>query len=322
LRAGERDGRESVPAKGCVIVPGNVIVVEGDLVVGLSNLQVAESSIDLGQGIVLRKTYAHMAASFLMAFKPAPRGGYNPGPWKSAAGGFAFDVTAELLVPANLGDDPGGRFRIAKTIVFLLRLWVDPACTAPVLSNHPFGDLPKIADKETKLLPFEVLPRYFPLSNREGVATEAKIGWVRANWEITDLLIVESTEFALAVEALSTGQFVSKTALTLIFLWAAIEALFSPSTSELKFRVSSLVAAYLEPPGDARAGLQRHVASLYDLRSAAAHGKPRHEQDHLLGSFDLLRRILTKMIEKQKVPSKDDLERTLFGAGQADVPGS
>ncbi len=274
----------------------------------------AVSTLDLGQGIVLRKTYAHLMAPFLMAFSPAPRGGHHPAPWKAAAGGFSFDVTAELFVPSAVVADPSERFRIARTIVFLLRLRIDPACTAPVLSNYSFADLPRIADAETKLLPFEVLPRYFPLSIDDGIATDDKIEWVRANWKTTNRFIVESSEFALAVEALSTGQFVSKSAMTLVSLWAAIEALFSPSTSELKFRVSSLVAAYLEPPGEARGTLQKHVASLYDKRSAAAHGKPQHEQDHLLGSFELLRRIITAMIDRQKVPSKDDLEHALFGA--------
>ena len=53
--------------------------------------------------------------------------------------------------------------------------------------------------------------------------------------------------------------------------WGALEALFSPSTSELKFRVSSLIAAYFEVPGVERVKCQREVAKLYDKRSTAAH---------------------------------------------------
>jgi|SRR5712691_1739992 len=82
-------------------------------------------------------------------------------------------------------------------------------------------------------------------------------------------LIGESAEFALAVDALSSGQFVRSSALILDSLWGALEALFSPSTTELKFRVSSLIAAFLEPFGNSRGLQQKQIAKLYDKRSAA-----------------------------------------------------
>lgn len=72
--------------------------------------------------------------------------------------------------------------------------------------------------------------------------------------------------------------------------------------------------AYLEPPGQTRHDLQRSVAKLYDKRSAAAHGKPQHEQEDLLASFTLLGRILQKILDDRAVPSKELLERQLFGA--------
>ena len=70
---------------------------DGDVYVGLSGLELAEDSFDIGEGICLRKTYAHLMAPFMMAFKPAPPGGHHPAPWKAASGGFSFDVNAELL---------------------------------------------------------------------------------------------------------------------------------------------------------------------------------------------------------------------------------
>jgi hypothetical protein len=138
------------------------------------------------------------------------------------------------------------------------------------------------------------------------------------HWTATHQLLNGNSEFALAVEAIDTGQFVQSTALALVSLWGALEALFSPSTSELKFRVSALIAAFLEPPGTGRATLQKEIAKLYDKRSAAAHGKPKHQPEDLLATFNLLRRVLIKMISSGKVPSKDDLEGMLFGSCNAD----
>jgi hypothetical protein len=71
----------------------------------------------------------------MMAFKPAPPGRHHPVPWKAASGGFSFDVTAELTIPAALEDTHGPKVAIATTMVFLLRLSINPATTVPVLSK-------------------------------------------------------------------------------------------------------------------------------------------------------------------------------------------
>jgi len=253
-------------------------------------------------------------APFMMAFKPAPAGRHHPSPWKAARGGFSFDITAELTIPAALEEKHGAKVSIAKTIVFLLRLGINPSTTVPVLSNYPFADLPNIPDNQAELLPFEIHHRYFQLAVDGGVATTDSVEWIKSRWQITHDLIRENAEFALAVDAISTGQFVKSSALTLVSLWGALEALFSPHTTELKFRVSSLIAAFLEPYGNSRGLAQKEIAKLYDKRSAAAHGKPRHDEEDLLGTFNLLRRVLMTIIDNKKVPSREDLEDLLFGS--------
>jgi hypothetical protein len=277
-------------------------------------MKLVDDCLDLGEGISLRKTYAHLMAPFMMAFKPAPPGRHHPAPWKAARGGFSFDVTADLTIPGALEPTYGGKVALAKTIVFLLRLGVNPAATVPVLSNHPFAELANVPDNQAELIPLEIQYRYFPLMVDCGMATKDSAEWVRSRWQTTHRLIGESAEFALAADAISTGQFVNSSALTLVSLWGALEALFSPSTTELKFRVSSLIAAFLEPFGNSRRILQGQIAKLYDKRSAAAHGKPKHDEEDLLGSFALLRRVLISIIGNEKVPSREDLEDLLFGS--------
>lgn len=262
----------------------------------------------------MRSTYAHLFAPFMMAFKPAPPGQHHPGPWKAASGGFTFDVKAELVIPSHLSKRFEDNIGIARTVLFLLRLWVNPATTAPVFSNYSFSELSGGLDDNAKLFPFEVQQRHFPLGIVDGIATEAAIDWVRERWQVTHNLMASSAEFSLAVEAIDSGQFVQSTALALVSLWGALEALFSPSTTELKFRVSSMIAAFLEAPGSSRAKRQKEIAKLYDKRSAAAHGKPSHEAEHLLQSFNLVREVLIKIINLGHVPPKDELEGILFGS--------
>jgi len=285
-----------------------------DLYAGVSGLELTEASFDLGSGIVLSRTYAHLMAPFVMAFKrPTEYDQPHPGPWKSLGGGFAFDIEAEIKVPAALDPSQGTQSDVIRMIGFLLRLGVHPALRLPALANHPFSTMAYRSEHESWLRPNEFQPRHFPLDSASEAIGADEAAWVAERWKVGLKLSKESAEFALAVEAIDGGQFVQKSALALVSLWAALEALFSPSTSELKFRVSALIAAYLEPPGSSRHALQKAVAKLYDKRSAAAHGKPKHETDDLLETFNLLAQVLRKILDERAVPSKEDLERTLFG---------
>ncbi|MAY36876.1 MAG: hypothetical protein CMN84_12325 [Spongiibacteraceae bacterium] len=288
----------------------------GNVHAGLAGVDLVSDSFDLGNGILLRKVYAHLFAPFMMAFKPAPIGGHHPGPWKSASGGFSFDVDAELLIPENIEKEFGSKIGVARTLVFLFRLGVNPAITLPVFSNHSFNTLTEVPDSDAQLFPYEVQKRHFPLGVVGGQVDDGAVQWVSERWSKTHGLIEDSPEFALAMQAIDSGQFVENHALTLVSLWGALEALFSPSTSELKFRVSALIASFLEEPGESRAQRQKAVASLYDKRSAAAHGKPKHKPEHLLETFNLLREIIFRIIDRGSVPKKEELEGMLFGGNK------
>ena len=76
----------------------------------------------------------------------------------------------------------------------------------------------------------------------------------------------------------------------------------------MRFRVSALIASFLEKPGSSRRELQKKIAKLYDKRSAAAHGQPKHDQQHLLETFNLLRNVLFKIIESGYVPNQEQLD--------------
>lgn len=286
-----------------------------DMYCGFANLELEAEAYELGNGMSLRKTYGHLMAPFMMAFKrPAEYDQPHPGPWKSLGGGFAFDIEAELKIPASLGSGKYAQMEIGRAILFLLRLGIHPAIRLPIFANFPFATVAELSDRETWLRPNDFEPRYFPLDSDCETFGDAEAEWVRDRWQAVLKLSREDAAFALATQAIDRGQFVQTTALALVSLWAALEALFSPSTSELKFRVSALIAAYLEPPGEARLTLQREVAKLYDKRSAAAHGKPSHENEHLIASFNLLGRVLRQMIDRGEVPKKEELDRALFGA--------
>ncbi len=289
-------------------------LLEGELYAGLSGIQLCDDSIDLGDGIILRKVYAHVFAPLMVAVKPASLGEHHPGPWRAASGGFSFDVTAELVIPFTFEvANHDSMLSVSRTLIFLLRLWVNPAITLPLFSSGSFDTLARFDDAHAALLSNEVQRRYFPLGVTDQAVSLGAITWVRDHWKVTHKLLKSSPEFALAVDAIDSGQFIENNALTLVSLWGALEALFSPSTSELRFRVSALIASFLEEPGINRFQRQKEVAKLYDKRSAAAHGAPKHDSKDLLQTFNLLRNVLIKIIQTGSAPDKSKLEEALFG---------
>lgn len=284
----------------------------GDLYAGLTSLTLSDDPIDLGDGVVLRKTFARFLTPLtLQNTSEESMKRLRPAFLQFATA--SNDIVAELVIPSGICPTFKERFDLARVITFLIRLWSNPGITLHVLSDQPFSVLSEFTDgKEPNVMPLEVYPRHFAL----GVINESDVlpslVWVKHSWRAAYNLYTSSTEFKLAADALDSGQFIPNTALTLVSLWGALEAIFSPSTSELRFRVSALIASYLEPIGEMRLERQKEIAGLYDKRSAAAHGKPKHQSDDLFNTFQLLRKVIIKMINDERVPTKDELDSCLF----------
>lgn len=295
------------------------------LYVGLTNLPLGEKQIDLGDGIFLRGAEATFMSSLLLvntdeASQRTAVGSLSkdglpllPRPAFWQFGGQRTHITAELAIPNTIHAALSQQYALARFIGSVLRLWTNPAIRMHAMSAHPFTELVRVDDERLHIIPLESFQQHSRLGLVETSSIVESLNWVQANWRVAHSLYASSSEFRLAADALDAAQFLQNEALALVSMWAAMEALFSPSTTELKFRVSALIASFLEPPGYARRARQRAIASLYDKRSAAAHGKPKHQSADLVASFELLRRILIKMVQQRAVPSKDELDALMFG---------
>ncbi|AUT75690.1 hypothetical protein C2L64_45965 [Paraburkholderia hospita] len=236
-------------------------------------------------------------------------------PWNASTLHNEFDVHTELVIRS--GYKPPGDltpYDVARTITSLLRLCCDPTIRFLMQSSHSFSEIAAIPHPELRLTPVESSPQYIQLALAKPKPMIGLLDWVRDHWPNAVGLMASHAAFRLAMEAFELSTFVPHHALTLVSLWGALEALFSPSTSELRFRVSVLIASYAYPPGEERLALQREIFELYDKRSAAAHGKPKHNDTHLVQTFNILQRVLVRMIEDNEVPSKAALNNMLLGA--------
>lgn len=281
---------------------------------GISGIELEIETLDLGQGVILRRTYAHLMSPCIMAFAPPGSKGHHAGPWKAAEGGFGFDIHIELRVPDEplLGDGMPARETI-WWIAALMRLAQFPYITVPVISNHPF-DSAANTEAELALKPFETKPRIMvPPEKSRPIIGAVDLQWIKDKWLKCGRMLSADRRFHTAIRAFDFATVQGKTSSSLLGLWGGIEQLFSPSPGELRYRVASFLASYLEPPGEARLQLYRRILKLYNDRSAAAHTANEAELGPLVQTYVLMRNALVKMIDEHKVPTQQDLEDRLFG---------
>ena len=289
-------------------------LTDGDIYGGLTGPRLPVAEFEFGSGISASRTFAHLMAPFIMAFAPPKKvGQHHPVPWRAAKGGFGFDVVTQLHIPASFR--PEDWFDGLNTVWWftaLLRFIATPHILVPVIADAPFQDGP--AMEEIELFPVEVEHRSLLLAPREVVElTHEHLEWVRDVWYSAGMLMRTSSGFNTLFQAVDDCLFARTPSLALLSLWGAIETIFSPAKAELRFRISSNVSAFLEEPGLSRLKLQKKVVKLYDARSDAAHGSKNTKHEDLLETFALAKRVITKIIDANHVPSKDELEQRLFG---------
>lgn len=281
---------------------------------GLSGADLGVESFDLGGGFVLRSTYAHLMSPSLMAFAPPGPEGYHPAPWKATRGGFAYDITIELRAPEH--DGMTDIFRASETIWLIaavLRLAKTPFLSVPVLSSQSFEEV-ATSNTDPVLRPFETEPRMLqPTEAANRVIGEDVLQWVKHNWLVVKDLLQRNARFNAAFRAFDSASVRGRASASLLALWGGIEQLFSPSPGELRFRVASLMASYMEPMGSGRRELFKKLMRLYNERSLAVHTAQETETGPLLETYVLLRNALVRMIDEGKIPNQDDLEALLFG---------
>jgi Apea-like HEPN len=282
---------------------------------GLAGVTLDADERSLGHGIILRRTYAHVMAPFLMAFSPASPGKPHPAPWSAVKGGFGFDMWVELEIPpssvSGLSHAPDF---VAWWITALLRLRVGPTFIVPIVGEQSFATA-KTDHSQATYYPVEMESRRLVLSSdaRSEIA-ELDVAWLEKFWMSAADLFSGNGAFQLLFEATDQCMFSRHRELALLSLWSGLEAIFSPDKVELKYRISSSLASFLEPAGVPRMNAQKAIAKLYDSRSAAAHGREDKRKDSLQETYGLARRAVLRIIEDNRVPTHVELEAKLFGA--------
>ena len=283
-----------------------------DLFGGLAGVELEPDSFDFGNGMKLRRTYVSLTSLFMMKFQPEPPGGDDSGPRRWVSGGYILYVSAELHVPIGFNSPSGhDRLNVIWWVTTLIRLRACSAARLPLVSESPFIRVAAF-DRTPKVFAMEVYP-WSVEENPEKRLDSVDLEWVRDRLGPGGRLTRANTDLYFAVLAFNRSLEVGSAPLGTVEVWGALERLFSPTHAELTFRVSANIAAFLEVPGVGRLALFKRVAKLYGARSKAAHGAGDESVDAFRESWALLRRVLVRILDDDRVPSRDDLERALFG---------
>jgi hypothetical protein len=295
----------------------NKKVPAADVCLGVSGINLGDRVFDFGHGIQFRPTFAHLFGTDILAFeRPATPTSFHPGPWQATSHKAGIDVLAEIFIPKEYKHPRLPNIIVGHTIISLLRIWADPQIALQVLAQEPIANLKERTWKGDGGEPVAMLhsrrERHIEIGLITGDRVIESIDWVVGHWESAADLRGSSPEFELALDTFDNAQCIPSTAMMLVSIWGALEAIFAPHKAELVFRVSAQLAAFLKPRGTARLEKQKEIVKLYNLRSAAAHGFPKHKGDDLVKSYELLRTAIIRMIELKLVPDKEKLEELLF----------
>ena len=253
------------------------------LYAGLSGVEIDFDQLELGAGVSIRKTYAHLMMPMIMAFRKREEGGPQSSYWAAVGEGMPHDIHVELKLSNECGAGLKEKIEFAKTVMALLRLHASPHFALPVIANVPIEEA-AAHSKKHHFLAVEPLPPFFSVSTEvRKTLSRDHFKWTTRFLQNAIELNRDHAEFAFALSALDSWETIRSGPLALVFIWAALENIFSPDKAqELRFRVSTLIASYLEKPGQKRSQKFREVLELYNARSKAAHGSAKHEPSHTL----------------------------------------
>lgn len=275
---------------------------------GLAGAVLPVDEFEICEGLVLRKTYAHVMSPYMLAFRRPERAHqHHPGPWKSAQGGVWLDIEIEIALQRGTRPTGFDRLNTLWWILALLRLSSGASLKLPVVSDHSFS---AVADSliSPNLWPIESLSRQFrTVSDPPRTIEIEHLHWTREAFG-PGAKLMDDPPFARAFQTFDAAIWAHSYGSALITIWASLETLIQPGKHKITNRLASSLAVLLEPPGPKRSQLFGRAKTLYEARGGSAHASRMPDPKQLLSSFDIGRQSFISCIDKQALPKVAELQ--------------
>ena len=274
---------------------------------GIAGLSMSIPEMTLCDGLVVRSTYAHVMAPYLMAFKrPKGPGSPHPPPWKATRGGLGFDITVEVALAEASRPTGLDRLNTLWWVLALLRLKTGAPIRMPVVSDMAYAAI-ALNTEEPNLWTIEMPPRQIATSrNPPNEIHSEHLKWVRDRL-ISGSHLLENEAFNRAFQTFDSAIWAHTPSSAIVMAWASLETLFRPGRNKITKTLASSIATYLHEPGPERDRAYQQIEQLYGARGSSVHDGQVPESEQILGSFALARRSLSISLETQRLPNCEEL---------------
>jgi hypothetical protein len=226
----------------------------------------------------------------------------------------SLPVTHELHfdVPAGVATEDWVTGAI-WTVVALMRASCNGFFIVTEIGDRSWEVVDALGRGQVRTRPLNVsVPPWFGRSAPAELSSDGA-EWIARRWfDVLDLRKDRVAHFMLESLETSFSELDQRMAVTKV--WAGIEAFLGAST-EIRFRLSTLIAAALEAPGDSRFTLYKKLQKLYDTRSRVVHGSAvdiTKVESHLFEARSILTLLVRLVVDGGSVPTIVDLERLLL----------
>lgn len=269
---------------------------------GISGVELPVDEFDLCEGLVLRRTYAHVMAPYILAFaKPLRKGTHHPAPWKAARGGLGFDVSIEIQLAEGARPTTFSRLNTLWWVLALLRLRSGALIRLPVISDMAFSEVATAAS-EPNLWTVEMSPKsLFIDKDLPGAIQEDDLVWLRSHFRPAAELM-ENEEFNRAFQTFDSTIWAHSVGSAIVMLWAALECVVRPGRTDVTKRLSATIATFLASTRQDRDRVFQRVRSLYEARGGSAHDAREPAADEFLETFRFARNVFIHCIEQKALP--------------------
>jgi len=196
----------------------NTVISESPktLYVGIAGVQLDSEKINLGEGIILSKTEAHVFSNNFLSFGPKSKSGYYKAPWRVVLGGQDSYLNSQLLIPSNLSTDSIIQLKIVRSVLFLIRIHINPNAQVVAYSPISFTEIDQICDASVSVYPGDFRNKALRVTSKTNLITESNSKWIATHWRTVFDFIQTNGIFDLAVATIDNAQYTQNTGLTMV----------------------------------------------------------------------------------------------------------
>lgn len=299
--------------------PRNIHPEQVTLHGGIAGAELGVDQFEFCEGFAARKTFAHVMAPYLMAFaKPEHKGAPHPAPWKAAHGGLGFNITIEVELAKNVRPTNFDRLNTLWWIVALLRLRSAAPIRMPVVSDIAFATVPAM-EIEPNLWTLDMSPTQFlTVKDPPQTIEEADLCWVRDHF-LQSARLMDEEPFNRAFQTFDGAVWAHSPGAAIVMLWASLETVFRPGRQDITRKLSAALATYLYPCKGKRGKAFQEMRKLYEARGGTAHAAKTPENEELLATFGIARRVFSRCIEERGLPDTSALLAEWKSTASADA---